>query len=49
MTATHVRDAVLPDELPVVRALYRSLGFEAVDPCYDNPVCGALFLERWLR
>ncbi len=36
------------DTLPAMtdaRHLYRSLGFEPIDPYYVNPVPGAAFLE----
>ncbi len=29
-------------------ALYRHLGFEAMQPYYDSPVTGTIFLSRWL-
>lgn len=35
----------LPDHMEKAIALYRSLGFKEIDPYYDNPVPGAVFME----
>lgn len=35
----------LPQQMAKAIALYRSLGFKEIDPYYDNPVKGALFME----
>lgn len=35
----------LPHQMAKAIALYRSLGFKEIDPYYDNPVQGALFME----
>jgi ribosomal protein S18 acetylase RimI-like enzyme len=29
-------------------ALYRKLGFEPIEPCYDTPVIGTIFMRRSL-
>ena len=39
------------DTLPSMagaRALYRKLGFEVIEPYYDTPVVGTLFMRRRL-
>ena len=39
----------LPGKMDKAIELYRSLGFKEIEPYYDNPVEGALFMELSLR
>lgn len=39
----------LPDHMGKAIALYRSLGFREIEPYYNNPVPGALFMEVELK
>jgi GNAT superfamily N-acetyltransferase len=39
----------LPPKMNDAIALYRSIGFKAIAPYYDNPVEGAIFMELKLR
>jgi len=39
----------LPPKMNDAIALYRSIGFKAIAPYYDNPVAGAIFMELKLR
>lgn len=39
----------LPDHMAKAIALYRSLGFKDIEPYYNNPVPGALFMQLELR
>jgi len=39
----------LPGKMDRAIAMYRSLGFEKIEPYYDNPVPSAVFMELILR
>ena len=39
----------LPEQMGKAIGLYYSLGFREIEPYYDNPVAGAIFLERSLN
>ena len=39
----------LPEQMGKAIALYRSLGFKEIEPYYENPVIGALFMEIMLQ
>ena len=39
----------LPPKMNDAIALYRSIGFQAIAPYYDNPVAGAIFMELSLK
>ena len=39
----------LPERMDAAIGMYRSLGFREIEPYYENPVEGALFMELSLR
>ena len=39
----------LPGKMDRAIAMYRSLGFKEIEPYYDNPVAGAVFMELRLE
>jgi carbonic anhydrase len=39
----------LPSRMKEALAMYSSMGFRAIEPYYDNPVEGAVFMELFLR
>ncbi|SRR6266516_2536263 len=40
-----VRLDTLPPKMQTAVGVYRSLGFKEIDPYYQNPVAGAMFME----
>jgi ribosomal protein S18 acetylase RimI-like enzyme len=45
---THMRLETLPS-MAIPRALYRSLGFEVIEPYYDSPIKDMVFMELDLK
>lgn len=42
---THMRLDTLPGKMDEAIGIYRSIGFQEIEPYYDNPVAGAKFME----
>lgn len=45
----HMRLDTLPGKMDRAIAVYRSLGFKEIEPYYNNPVAGAVFMDLELE